>query len=271
MISTHGYNHDDLGRRTRNTFQDGSYWEYGYNDRSEVTSATRKTTTGTAIPQLAASYAYDGIGNRLTSTSAVLGDHTYTPNSLNQYAAITTGNSRTAIGRAPLAWNVEVDSVAAGRTGELYHRSVAATNGTAPVWKDVITRRDTGTPSSTGHFWYAATPFSPIHDDDGNLTNDGRWSYVWNTENRLIQMESTPQAVTAGHPYMKVVNAYDWQGRRIAKHVWQGGTAASPVFITKGQAFCHKLGEDRTDSRSIGHGIFRKFREPPVKAYMHVL
>ena len=229
-ISAHGYKLDDLGRRTRNTFQDGSYWEYGYNDRSEVTSATRKTSAGTVIPQMAASYSYDGIGNRLSSTSPVLGDHTYTPNSLNQYGSVTTGNSRTAIGRAPAAWNIEVDGVAAGRTGELYHRSVTASNGAAPVWKDVVTRRDTGAPSTTGHFWYAATPFSPIHDDDGNLTNDGRWSYVWNAENRLIQMESTPQAVTAGHPHTKVVNTYDWQGRRIAKHVWTGGTAASPVF-----------------------------------------
>ena len=160
------------------------------------------------------------------------GNHTYTPNSLNQYASITTDNSRTAIGRAPAAWNVEVDGVVAGRTGELYHRPVTATNGTDPVWKDIVTRRDTGAPSTIGHFWYAATPFSPVHDADGNLTNDGRWSYVWNAENRLIQMESTPQAVTAGHPYTKVVNSYDWQGRRITKHVWKGGTAASPVFAS---------------------------------------
>ncbi len=232
MISSHGYKHDDLGRRIRNTFQDGSYWEYGYNDRSEVTSATRRTSAGTVIPQMAASYDYDGIGNRLSSTSPVLGNHTYTPNSLNQYDIITTDNIRTAIGRAPAGWNVQVDGVTAGRTEELYHRPVAATNGSSPVWKDIVTRRDTGAPSSTGHFWYAATPFSPAYDDDGNLTNDGRWSYVWNAENRLIQMESTPQAVLAGHPYTKVVNAYDWQGRRIAKHVWKGGTAASPVFAS---------------------------------------
>ena len=230
QISTHGYKLDALGRRTRNTFYDGSYWEYGYNDRSEVTSATRKTPAGIVIPQLAASYDYDGIGNRLSSTSPILGNHTYIPSSLNQYASITTSNSRTAIGRAPAAWNVEVDGVAASRTGELYHRAITASNGVSPVWKDVVTRRDTGTPSTTGHFWYAATPLSPVHDSDGNLTNDGRWSYVWSAENRLIQIESTLQATLAGHPYTKVVNAYDWQGRRIAKHVWQGGTAASPIF-----------------------------------------
>lgn len=91
------------------------------------------------------------------------------------------------------------------------------------------------------------------------LTNDGRWTYLWDAEpcdrigsildggeararrvrlpmsrqmnqNRLVQMESTTQATTAGHPYTKLQFAYDWQGRRIARHVWQGGTQASPTF-----------------------------------------
>jgi len=43
-------------------------------------------------------------------------------------------------------------------------------------------------------------------------------------------MESTTQATTAGHPYTKLQFAYDWSGRRIARHVWQGGTQAAPVF-----------------------------------------
>ena len=39
----------------------------------------------------------------------------------------------------------------------------------------------------------------------------------------------------------------------------------------KNREWGDKLGEDRTKYRSIGHGIFRKFRKPTVKAYMHVL
>jgi RHS repeat-associated protein len=229
-ISAHGYDYDALGRRTKNTFQDGSFWQYGYNDRSEVTSATRKTAAGVAIAPLGASYAYDGIGNRLSSTSAVLGDHNYTPNALNQYATITTGNSRTAIGRAPAAWSVQVAGVNASRAGEIFYRPLTASNATAPVWQDVVIQRDSGTPTMTRHFWYASQTFSPVHDDDGNLTNDGRWLYTWNAENRLIQMETTTQATAAGHPYTKLQFAYDWEGHRIARHVWQGGTQASPAF-----------------------------------------
>jgi RHS repeat-associated protein len=62
------------------------------------------------------------------------------------------------------------------------------------------------------------------------LTNDGRWVYTWDAENRLTQMETTPEATTAGHPYTKLKFVNDWQGKRIARTVWQGGTAASPVF-----------------------------------------
>ena len=229
-ISAHAYDYDALGRRTKNTFQDGSFWEYGYNDRSEVTSATRKTAAGAEIAPLGASYSYDGIGNRLASTSAVLGDHTYTPNALNQYATITTGDSRTAIGRAPAAWTVQVAGVNASRQGEIFYRPLTAANTSAPAWQDVVIRRDSGTPTINRHHWYAQQSVAPTYDDDGNLTHDGRWVYSWNAENRLIQMETSTQATAAGHPYTKLQFVYDWEGHRIARHVWQGGTQASPVF-----------------------------------------
>lgn len=58
----------------------------------------------------------------LSSSSAVLGDHTYTPNALNQYATLTTGNSRSELGRAPAAWNVQVAGVNASRIGEVSYR-----------------------------------------------------------------------------------------------------------------------------------------------------
>jgi RHS repeat-associated protein len=228
-ISSHAYDYDALGRRVKNTFQDGSRWEYGYNDRSEVTSAVRKDAAGNSIPQLGASYGYDGIGNRLSSSSPVLGDHGYTPNSLNQYETITTGTSRTAIGRADSSWNVLVNDTAADRNGDIYFRALTTSNTSAPVWQEVITKRDTGTPTSTGHLWYAAASVTPAYDFDGNLRNDGRWIYSWDAENRLIQMETTTAATDVGHPYVKVRYTYDWQGRRLARTVYKG-TAASPVF-----------------------------------------
>lgn len=231
-ISANAYDYDELDRRTKNTFQDGSRWEYGYDDLSQVISVVRKTSGSTDVPQLAASYSYDGIGNRLTSNSPVLGNHTYTPNSLNQYSSVTTSNGRTAVGRAPVAWTVQVAGTNAGRIGEFYYRDLTATNTSAPVWQSVVTKRDTGSPTMTNNFWYAKTPTVPTYDLDGNLTNDGRWSFTWDGENRLIQVETTVAATTAGQPYTKLKFVYDWQGRRIARNVWKGGTVSSPTFIS---------------------------------------
>lgn len=35
-------------------------------------------------------------------------------------------------------------------------------------------------------------------------------------------METSPTALSAGHPVWQVQFVYDWQGRRIARHVWRG-------------------------------------------------
>jgi RHS repeat-associated protein len=242
QLTTHAYVYDSLGRRTKNTFQDGSNWEYGYNDRSEVISATRRTAAGTLVPPLGATYDYDGIGNRLASTSGVLGGHVYTPNSLNQYATVTTGSSRTAVGRADSSWDILVNTVSASRIGDIYYSELSpVTNTGNPVWQAVETKRTTGTPSSTDHFWYAKASTAPAYDADGNLlsdghnistsTHEGRWVYTWDAENRLIKMETSATAVTAGMSYTKLEFEYDWEGRRIARHVWKGGTSGSPAFV----------------------------------------
>ena len=231
-ISSHAYDYDALNRRSLQTLRDGSTVTYGYNDRSEVESATRKNSAGTAVPVLNTGYTYDAIGNRLTSSSDILGDHGYTPDSRNRYASITTGNGRSAVGRAPAGWTVQVAGTNASRNGELYWRGLTAANTSAPVWQSVVTRRDTGTPTTTNRFWYAQTPTTPSYDDDGNLTDDGRWTYAWDAENRLIQMETTNSATIAGHPYTKLQFGYDFQGRRVARHVWQNGTQAVPTFKT---------------------------------------
>jgi hypothetical protein len=59
------------------------------------------------------------------------------------------------------------------------------------------------------------------------LTSDHHWIYTLDAENRLIQMETTPQATAAGNPYTKLKSILDFQGHRIGRHVWQGGTAPS--------------------------------------------
>ena len=61
------------------------------------------------------------------------------------------------------------------------------------------------------------------YDADGNLTNDGRWAYTWDGENRLVSMTVN----TNVGPQYQLTFAYDSKGRRIQKVVATNGVALS--------------------------------------------
>lgn len=91
-VSTYTYTNDVLGRRTNVTrsgsaFSDTNILTYGYNSRSELTSALSNINANYNF-----AYSYDPIGNRLNSTLAGTA-WSYTSNNLNQYTALTSGNT----------------------------------------------------------------------------------------------------------------------------------------------------------------------------------
>jgi hypothetical protein len=55
------------------------------------------------------------------------------------------------------------------------------------------------------------------HDAEGNLTNDGRWSYWWDAENRLIRVESTTNIASIARQRIEFL--YDALGRRVQKRL----------------------------------------------------
>jgi RHS repeat-associated protein len=59
------------------------------------------------------------------------------------------------------------------------------------------------------------------YDADGNLTNDGRWTFSWDAENRLVRLVTNRKAGTPE----QLDFAYDWRGRRIQKEVSAWNTA----------------------------------------------
>ena len=68
----------------------------------------------------------------------------------------------------------------------------------------------------------AATTLS--YDPDGNLTNDGHFSYVWNSENQLTSIASLTN--TPAESKRKLTFDYDALGRRIRAGVsrWTNST-----------------------------------------------
>ncbi len=73
-----------------------------------------------------------------------------------------------------------------------------------------------GLESVTGNAFVPKTQELFYHDADGNLANDGRWTYTWDAENRLVKM--TPN--TGVGPQISLKFEYDWQSRRIRQQVW---------------------------------------------------
>jgi RHS repeat-associated protein len=71
----------------------------------------------------------------------------------------------------------------------------------------------------TSNIYVAQEPETLKYDADGNLTNDGHWAYVWDGENRLIQMSVN---ANLGPQYM-LNFVYDPNGRRIQKVVSTNG------------------------------------------------
>ena len=141
VVSSRSYNYDAINRRTRATLEDNSMWNYGYDDRNELTSASREWSDQSPVSGQQYGYAYDNIGNR---QSASYGGDTsgrnlqtinYSANSLNEYTNVATPGWQEVVGAAIASNNVTVNGSLADRKLEYFHREASSTNGGGPVWQ----------------------------------------------------------------------------------------------------------------------------------------
>ncbi len=171
--------------------------------------------------RMVAMYTHDDIGNR-TQTKAA-GDQTganlrtanYGANSLNQYTNrdVPPAFDVTGVGLATNA--VTVNNQAAYRKGEYFRAEVSVSNGSTSVWQSVSVVA-TNQATVSGNVYVPKNQEQFYYDLGGNLTNDGRWAYTWDAENRLVKLAPN----TSIGPRNSLQFEYDWQGRRIHKQVW---------------------------------------------------
>ncbi|MES2476469.1 MAG: RHS repeat-associated core domain-containing protein [Verrucomicrobiota bacterium] len=224
-IASVGHSYDPSGRRERANREDGTVWQYSYNTLSEVVGVVKKTGTGTTVPGLGFGYAYDGIGNRVSATIGSPGHETelgYTPNALNQYETLTHSGKFWALVRsdaAVTATTSEGSIAGVTQVGNFYGAKVTVGNSAGGQGVDVeFSRSGVPVPGSV-ETWVPEDTFSPTYDLDGNLTNDGRWVYTWDGENRLVSMVPTSTAVSNNAPNVEMYFSYDFMNRRIGKTV----------------------------------------------------
>jgi len=224
--------YDPAGRRTHVPREDGSQWVYGYNSRGEVTSGGKQLGGGAAILGYQFGYQFDQIGNRTQATVNGRAAN-YVPNDLNQYTQRTVPSAVDITGSATPQAAVTVNDTPTQRQNGLFYIQLTATNTQAPVLVSATTvgvRRNAGpggkdvVTQSSGNLYLPQTPEQYIYDADGNLTQDGRWTYTWDAENRLIAMQSIASVPATAK--MQLTFAYDGQSRRIDKkeYVWNPST-----------------------------------------------
>jgi YD repeat-containing protein len=81
------------------------------------------------------------------------------------------------------------------------------------------------------------TPEAPVYDLDGNLTQDGLWTYTWDAENRLTRIETRTNAITDSAYWQRIECTYDYQSRRVRKQVY--GWTGTAWTKTAGQRFLY--------------------------------
>ena len=105
-------------------------------------------------------------------------------------------------------------------------------NTSSALWQAITTTA--GTTTTTGNIFVAQTLEVTSYDLDGNLFQDGWWTYTWDGENLLIGMNCLSTAPSESK--RRLTFEYDELGRRIGKkvYVWPGSAhPASPNTTLK--------------------------------------
>jgi RHS repeat-associated protein len=208
---------------------------YQYDALGQVVSGQKHWSDGTLVAGQQFSYGFDSIGNRQSSGRGgdVMGiglrQSYYSANLLNQYTRRTVPGAVDVIGTANANATVTANNQRAYRRDDYYWAQAGLSNGAAAVWASVtnIAVLNNGAnpdivATNMGNVFLAQTPEVYGYDLDGNLTNDGRWSYTWDAENRLTGMTSLAGAPAGSK--LQLGFTYDYKGRRVQKTVssWNG-------------------------------------------------
>ncbi len=156
------------------------------------------------------------------------------PLSFEQYTNRTVPGYVDVLGIGTATAAVTVNNYLAYRRGEYFHVALAVDNSSAAQYPSIVIQAVAGanSASSTGRVFLVRTPETFVHDADGNLTQDGRWTYTWDGENRLVAMEALSAVPAAAK--LRLEFEYDWRGRRIGKTVkaWSG-TSYTNAYVLK--------------------------------------
>ena len=245
------YTYNNLDQRTRVTREDGSYWSYIYNDRGELVSGKKYWSDNAIVWGAQTEYNFDNIGNRKYARNGgnqlgSLRESTYTANSLNQYTQRSVPGAVDVAGTANTAATVTVNNEATVRKGEYFYKELAVNNSAGPVSQQINVvgamnnfgagGQDAVT-TSGGQAFVPGVAEAFTYDDDGNMTSDGRWNYVWDAENRLVSMEAANNVPAEAKQRLEF--SYMYPGQRIQKKLYSWNAISSSYALVSTTKFIY--------------------------------
>ncbi len=254
-LSSHAYSYNVLNQRTQASLENGARWNFAYDDLGQVTEGKKRNAAGNLVPGRQFEYTFDTIGNRM-ETKANGRTATYAANTLNQYTGRQVPGAIDVSGEADPAAVVTVEGLPAARQLEYFYKEIGVSNGGAPVYEEIrtVAARDGLTNEKIGFEYVPQTPETFTYDDDGNLLSDGRFTYTWDAENRLIALESI-----SGAPELskwKAIYSYDPLGKRISKKVWEWDDLTSGYVVKEELRFLYS-GWNLVAEINAGGGMVR--------------
>ncbi|MDD2626954.1 MAG: hypothetical protein PHI87_05350, partial [Candidatus Methanomethylophilus sp.] len=232
---SYGASYNEANQRITVTMNDGSYWVYDYDTLGQISSAKKHFADGAFVPGQQFTYSHSNIGNRTvttfggTETGGSSGSSLYQTltNKVNQYVRKYRPFGLGVLGTAGVNESVFINETEPTyRRGEYFWKWLSVTSSTT-LWTNVVVT--SGSETNTGSIFMPGRPELFTYDLDGNMLSDGRWNYTWDAENRLTRM----MVNTNVGPQQRIVFEYDYQGRRIAKKVWNNtaGTGNPATYL----------------------------------------
>lgn len=189
--------------------------------------------SGDEIPGRRFEYRYDNFGNRAVtgpadpngSASAV--DDAYTTANyghLNQYDS-KQNNTIRVLGDAVVGASVTIPGASVNQLDRNFGASVVPANnsgpahGSIPVTANVTVGGTTYTDTQSRNYLVPSASQPMEYDADGNLTSDGMWTYIYDGEDRLVEMDSQLPS-GQGFTRWELKFKYDYLGRRVEKQVY---------------------------------------------------
>jgi RHS repeat-associated protein len=208
------------------------------------------------VPGYNFGYEFDAIGNR-TKATVNTNESILTPNSLNQITgravpgvveargAVTSAATLTSV--AAKLWP-DGDWTAATPMNGQFYAALPVENSAGPR---AGTLRVEATSASAGNeyketeerkYELPKSPETIEHDADGNTVKDGLREYVWDTENRLVEIIARRDvwggnALPAGAKFARIKNLYDFMERRVQKDVYLPGAGGVGEWLAKRTMF----------------------------------